>query len=284
MQPTSKQKRIIVNADDFGFSTGITDGIIQAHRDGIVTSTTVAANMPAAGEAIARLAEVPSLAVGVHLNVTQGSPLSEAGKALTGPDGLMNWTANKLVLATLVRPGLLKAIFAECEAQIQWVLAQGVTPTHIDSHRHVHAYWPIFLGVLKLARRYDIELLRRHHEVLPGRDWPESPAKQVRNRRVLNLLGAGCRVLAPGMLATDGTWGVAHTGLIDTQFLIQVARRARPGVIEIMTHPGFAEDIELSVTRLRESRRVELESLCDPRVRQAFDEEGIELIDYSALK
>jgi predicted glycoside hydrolase/deacetylase ChbG (UPF0249 family) len=51
-----------------------------------------------------------------------------------------------------------------------------------------------------------------------------------------------------------------------------------------MTHPGYAEDMDSSVTRLRESRRSELESLCDPRVRKAFDEEGIELIDYSALK
>lgn len=283
MQPTSKQKRIIVNADDFGFSPGITDGIIEAHRDGILTSTTVAANMPAAGEAVARLAEVPSLAVGIHLNVTQGPPLSEAGKALAGPDGLMNWTTNKLVLATLTRPRLIKAILAECEAQIQWLLAKGLAPTHIDSHRHVHAYWPIFIGVVKLAKRYDIALLRRHREVLPRGNWPEAPAKQVMTRRLLNLLGASCSLLAPGVLATDGTWGVAHTGLIDSQFLIEAARRIGPGVIEIMTHPGYADDVDISVTRLRESRRAELESLCDQRVRQAFDEEGIQLIDYSAL-
>ena len=75
------RKRLIVNADDFGFSPGVTEGILRAHRQGIVTSTTIAANMPAAAAAAGRLAEARDLGVGVHLNVCQGPALSAEGRA-----------------------------------------------------------------------------------------------------------------------------------------------------------------------------------------------------------
>ena len=87
----SKERYVIVNADDFGLSAGVTEGILRAHREGIVTSTTILANMPAAEEAVRRLAEAPGLGVGVHLNVSQGPVLSAQGEALADEDGMMRW-------------------------------------------------------------------------------------------------------------------------------------------------------------------------------------------------
>jgi len=276
-------KRVIVNADDLGFSEAVTEGIIHAHREGIVTSTTLAANMPAAAAAIERLAHAPEMGVGIHLNISQGPPLSEAGRRLAGRDGLMARTATGVIRLVAVRPWLLAAVTAEFDAQIRWVLDRGIRPTHLDSHRHCHAWPPIFRRVIGLARRYDIPFVRRHRERLPGGGWPEAPAKQRRTRRILNTLGSLQPLWGGRRLATTGTWGLAHTGLLDAAWLMRAAERAPAGVTEIMTHPGRAEATAGAETRLAASRPRELAALCDPAVWRAFDDAGIELIHYGHL-
>ena len=75
MKLSANQKYVIVNADDFGFSMGISRGIIRAHLEGVCTSTTITANMPDAATAMELLKDAPELAVGVHLNISQGPPL-----------------------------------------------------------------------------------------------------------------------------------------------------------------------------------------------------------------
>ncbi len=279
-----KTKRAIINADDFGFSSAVTEGILRAHREGIVTSTTIAANMPAAAEAVGRLAEAPDLGVGVHLNVSQGPPLSEAGRVLAGQDGVMGTSAMGVIRMCTLKPWRLGAIEAEFDAQIRWVLDHGIRPTHIDSHRHAHGHPPIFRRVIRLARRYDIPFVRRHREVLAGQNWPVGPTKQRRTRRILNMLGRLQPLMARKQLVARGTWGVEHTGLIDVAWLIQAARCLPTGVTEIMTHPGCPDDLPDGASRLGQSRPKELAALCDPAARQAFDANDIELIHYGHLQ
>ena len=280
---SSVSKRVIVNADDFGFSSAVTEGIVRAHREGIVTSTTLAANMPTAAEAVGRLADLPDLGVGVHLNVSQGPPLSDAGRRLAGEDGQMAHTATGVIRLAAFRPWLLSAIEAEFDAQIRWALDYGICPTHLDSHRHCHAFGPIFRRVVRLAKRYDIPFIRRHREVLGGDSWPPAPPKQRRTRRILNMLGRFQPLRASGLLATTGTWGVAHTGMIDAAWLIFAAGCVPAGVTEIMTHPGCPDDAPTGASRLDQSRPKELAALCDPAVRRAFAAAAIELIHYGHL-
>ena len=276
------QKCVIVNADDFGFSPGVTEGVLRAHREGIVTSTTVAANMPAAEAALARLGEAPNLGVGVHLNVSQGPPLSARGRALADADGVMNRTAMQVILSCIRHGRLLRAVEAEFDAQIRWVLDHGLRPTHLDSHRHAHAFPPIFARVVGLARRYHIPFVRRHREKLPGR-WPAGPAKQRRIRRILNCFGKADALIASDLWATQGTWGIEHTGFIDADWLIRAAGALGPGVTEIMTHPAAGDDLDAAVTRLLESRRVELWALCSAAVKDAFAGRQIKRVHYGQL-
>jgi len=277
------QRRVIINADDFGFSQGISEGIIAAHRDGIVTSTTITANMPAAEAAVGMLAGLDGLGVGVHLNATQGPPLSREALALADDDGVMRRTGPGLIRACMLRPRLLDAVEAEFDAQIRWVLDQGIAPTHVDSHRHVHAYGPIFARVVHLAGKYHIPYVRRIGEKLPRGDWPDAPLGQRLVSRVLNVFAALAASKSSEVLATNGTWGVAHTGLIDRNFLVCAAGLVPPGLIEIMTHPGLPDGLEASQTRLIASRRAELEALCDPRVAEAFENNGVQRIHYGQV-
>ncbi len=284
MPPPQREKLAIINADDFGFSPMVSEGILRAHRDGIVTSTTVAANMPAAEAAVARLSEAPRLGVGVHLNCTQGPALSDRGRrVLAGEGGVMNHTATAIIRKVIRHPSLLAAVEAEFDAQIRWALDHGIRPTHLDSHRHSHAYWPIFARVVKLARRYDIRFVRRHREKLPGGPWPAAPRKGRRVRIMLNCMGSIDHLRRPGVHGTLGTWGVAHTGLIDAAWLKLAAEELPPGATEIMTHPGLDGDLDPAVTRLRESRQAELAALCDPAVREAFRANGVRLVNYGQL-
>ncbi len=276
-------KKVIINADDFGFSPGTSEGILRGHLEGVITSTTIATNMPAAEHAVGLLDQAPELGVGVHLNVPQGPPLSPEGAALAGDDGLMNRTATEVVRMCAFHPGRLRAVEAEFDAQIRWALDHGIRPTHLDSHRHSHAFCPIFLRVAKLARRYTIPLVRWHYEVLPGGGWDDCPAKQRRSARLLNLFGAINARLAPSLRATNGTWGVRHTGLIDSAWLIRAAETVQDGVTEIMTHPGSGDDLDAAATRLIASRPKELAALCDPQVKEAFKKNGIELTHYGRI-
>jgi len=276
-------KFVVINADDFGVSPGVTEGILRAHRDGVVTSTSVMANLPAAEDAVRRLTEVPGLGVGVHLNVVQGPVLSPAAGALADPDGRMDRTAGQLFAAVLRRPRLLDAIEAEFDAQVRWLLDRGRRPTHLDSHRHVHGWGPVFRRVAVVARRYDVPVVRRLREALPGGGWPAAAPRQRLVAGLLNAFAASQAAVAGDLLPARGTWGVAHTGRIDVAWLCRAARALRPGVWEIMTHPGLAEDAGGVSTRLRASRQRELEALCSPAVARAFDRAGIRCVHYGQL-
>ena len=277
-------KRLIVNADDFGFSPGISAGIIRAHREGILTSTTIMANMPSAGKDVELLGQVPDLGTGVHLNACQGPAISDLGKSLlAGSDGIMRWDVVRLIVACITKSQLRQAVAAEFEAQIQWVLDRGIKITHLDSHRHLHAWPPIFARVTELAKRYNIRFIRKVVEKLPAASWPPSGMKQRYTRWLLNRMAGIGSGDYRDLLVAGGTWGIAHTGRIDAVFLKCVAGAVQPGVTEIMTHPGWADDVDVSLTRLVASRRTELEALCDESVKEAFKRNEIELTNYGCL-
>jgi predicted glycoside hydrolase/deacetylase ChbG (UPF0249 family) len=129
-------KRLIVNADDFGLCSGVNSGILRAHKEGIVTSTTLMVNMGGAGQAYAIAKATPSLGVGIHINLTGGKPVSEGVESLLGPDGSF------LKLPALAECARRDHLEREIGAQIAAFQAAGLAPTHIDSHHHVHRLIP----------------------------------------------------------------------------------------------------------------------------------------------
>jgi len=278
------RRRVIINADDLGWSAGVTDGILMAHRCGVLTSATLMANMPDAARAAELVAPMASLGVGVHLNACQGPPLSRAGRRLAGRDGQMSFTGTGLVLACLGRPWLVQAVLEEFAAQIQWALSAGLSPTHLDSHRHVHAFWPLWRGLVRLAREHGVPFVRWPSERLPGDGWPAALPMQA---RVARLLRAMCWIdgrWGRPLRAAGGTWGIAHTGAISADWLCRAAATLPEGITEIMVHPGLAEGLEGSPTRLVQSRRRELDALCDPLVARAFEDHSVERVHYGQLQ
>ena len=142
-------KRLIINADDFGFTPDVNAGIVHAHRHGVLTSTTLMANGAAFDDAVRLSRETPSLDIGCHLVLVQGQSLA-SGRALPEtPSSLLGALANKRL-----------DIYAELRAQIERILAAGLQPTHLDSHKHTHIVPVIFRQAVRLAQEFGIPYIR----------------------------------------------------------------------------------------------------------------------------
>jgi hopanoid biosynthesis associated protein HpnK len=280
-------KRIIINADDFGISSGVNKAVAQAHTNGVLTSATIMANMPAAEEAVKIAKQMPDLGVGVHLNLFEGKPLSKDSDidCLLDDNGDFALTPAKLSLLSIARGKIRKAIRAELAAQIQWVIDNGLKPTHLDSHKHIHSFPPIFPMVCGLARRFEIPAIRFTLEPkqLLAMPWPlpsEGGRKRAKGLRVMAKIN---RIQNSDFLKTDCLLGIAHTGKIDVNFFKAVALYSSAATAEVMTHPGLEDGSNQSQIRHLNQRKVEFEALCSERTKQYFKDSAIKLVHYGQL-
>jgi hopanoid biosynthesis associated protein HpnK len=281
-------KRIIINADDFGLCSGVNKAVAQAHTDGVLTSATIMANMPAADEAVKIAKQLPNLGVGVHLNLFKGQPLSKDGcvDCLLDDNGSFAFSPTKLSLLSVCRRKIRKAIRTELAAQIQWVIDNGLKPTHLDSHKHIHSFPVIFPIVCDLARRFEIAAIRFTLEPkqLLAMPWP-LPSEGGRKRaKAIRIMAKINRIQNSAFLKTDALLGVAHMGKIDVNFFKAVALYNSAATAEVMTHPGLDDDPEHKQSRLLNQQKGELQALCSERTKQYLKNAGIKLVHYGELK
>lgn len=247
---------LIVNADDFNLTDGVTRGILAAHRDGIVSSTTVMVNLPGLEKSRDLAREFPRLGLGLHFNLTLGPPVLPPGRVSSLVDGSGRFVRDH---ARLENAGDLSEIRAEWAAQIErFESVFGRQPTHLDAHHHVHRHARIFEVALDLAER----------QGLPLRALTPEMVERIRRRR----LSAVDR--AVGDVGPEAFWQPAR--------LVDFLRGLPPGVTELMCHPGFADDA-LSLSSYCAQREVELRALCDTRVKEALAAAGIRCIAYGDL-
>jgi predicted glycoside hydrolase/deacetylase ChbG (UPF0249 family) len=245
------------------------------------------ANMPAAHEAVEITKKLPSLGVGVHLNLTEGKPLSQPAdvRALLGADGELDCSTTKLAFFSLAGPKTRGAIRTELAAQIQWVIESGVKPTHLDSHKHFHTFPVVFSIVCQLARRFQIPAIRFAFEPkeVSEMPWP-LPVEGGRNRaRLVRTMAKINRLQNSDFLRTDGLLGIAHTGKIDVNFFRSVTLYNSAPAVEVVTHPGFIDGLDPVKTSLVNQRKTELDALCNERTKQHFKDAGIKLVHYGQL-
>lgn len=267
-------KRLIVNADDFGFTHDVNAGIVEAHRLGILTATTLMANGAAFHDAVRLTRETPSLDVGCHLVLVGGMSLADRGRALPRSVGEML----RAVASKRLRP------YDELRRQIETIVAAGISPTHLDTHKHTHLFPPVLSAVAKLAQEFGIRWVRRPF------DLPLTPAGtplsvRIVSRGLTSVRSHFHRVLARhGCRTTDHFAGFQMTGRMDANAVSTLLRSLPEGLTEFMTHPGrHTPELEAARTRLKASRALELAALTSPEVRRTLDECGIELTGYSAL-
>jgi chitin disaccharide deacetylase len=287
-------RNLIVNADDLGWTEGVNRGIAEAHRNGIVTSTSLLANGPAFASGVELARSTPGLGVGVHLNLTDGAPTAEpeAVPSLVSDSAVFDAGPESLLLRLAKRDVMLREVEQEWDAQIEKVKSAGIQPTHLDGHKHVHMLPGLFEIALRLAKRYGIGAIRVSHEASSLRSalstGDEASTTTVLMQGVqargLKLLARDAREQAEhlGISTADYFCGIAQTGELTKEGVARLLRNLPDGTTELMSHPGYVDqDLQNSATRLRASRQTELEILTDVDIRNIVASHGIRLIDYS---
>jgi predicted glycoside hydrolase/deacetylase ChbG (UPF0249 family) len=251
-------KRLIINADDFGFTPDVNAGIIDAHRFGVLTSTTLMANGDAFEDAVRLARDNPTLDVGCHLVLVQGRSLITGRPFPAKPVQL---------LGALLRKEL--NIYAELRAQIEKISAAGIRPTHLDTHKHAHIVPAVFRTVIRLAHEFEIPYVR-----LPLDDT--APCSKL----ACNVAARYYRGLArnSSVRMTDHFRGFRLTGSLTEKTFLQALAALPEGTTEFMCHPGhLGPDLERATTRLKQSRAEELAALTSPAVQSLVAAKAIHL-------
>jgi hopanoid biosynthesis associated protein HpnK len=289
-------RRLIVNADDFGFTSGVNRAIVEAHSHGVVTSATMMANGPAFAEAAQLTKTIPAMSVGCHVVLIDGQPVLVANQVstLTNGDaaaplfrsGLKTFAAR--AIAGRLDPAEIEA---EAAAQIRKIQAAGIQVSHFDSHKHTHLFLGVLRPLLRAARACGVHALRNPfgpRTPLQSRHLLARPSLWVRYAevRILRRFASKFReaVDRQGFVTPDGTLGIEVTGALDETLFRAIAQIIPDGTWEFVCHPGYNDaDLRASNTRLREAREIELRALTLPEARSVLSHEGIALISYRDL-
>jgi predicted glycoside hydrolase/deacetylase ChbG (UPF0249 family) len=245
-------RRLIVNADDFGLTPGVSRGILVAHRHGIVSSTTLLATQPVARD-ILREALDAGLPLGLHVNLTLGKPLTR-GKSLVGPDGRFVRDPRRAAARAS-----LKDVEAEVAAQVEKFLSLvGRAPTHLDSHHHVALHEPVREVFIATAGRLGVPVRSEDAGV-------RARVRAARLRTPDHFFGGS---------GPDAYWTPART--------LAHLGRLPPGVSEFMTHPGHFDET-LAFSRYGRQRETELVGLGSSSARAAVEALGVTLCHFGQL-
>ncbi len=283
-------RRLIVNADDFGLTSGVNRGILECHERGIVTSTTLMACGKAFDEA-ARMAQAsPHLSAGCHVVLVNGQPLlagrdipSLVAEGGTAPNFLSK--LSRFATASLTGRLVTSHIEAEATAQIRKLQLAGIAVSHIDSHKHTHMFPQALEPLLKAAKACGVPAIRNPFEPAPLSALAREIGMWKRWTQVRTL-----RALAPrfreavdksGLATPDGTVGVIATGSLTAKSLQVLLENLPEGTWELVCHPGYdGTELMQTGTRLRASREQEVRLLTAPETRRLLESAGIQLISY----
>lgn len=251
--------RLFVNADDFGLTDGVTEGIAAAMATGIVGGTTAMVCPDGAAARLERLGPALAGRVGLHLQLTGGRPClppSEV-RSLVGPDGAF---PRKKIAVGRVDPDEVRR---EWRAQLARLRDCGIEPSHLDAHHHIHKRPDVFPLFLELARELGL------------------PARAVSDDMRRALAAAG--IPHAGACLTD--WFGQEPSR--ERFLDLVAQAAaglpHGAVIEVMTHPGHCDATLSAISTYAAGRETELGVLCDPALAASLSERGFVVAGPGAI-
>jgi chitin disaccharide deacetylase len=282
---------LIVNADDFGLTSGVNRAIVELHAAGVLTSATLMARAAATDEAIEIAKATPSLGVGCHVVLVDGEPILSAATEIPAiSDGRKRFARKLGVFLANIHTQSAPAraerqIEMEARAQIELLLSRGLRLTHIDTHKHTHMFPRVLRPVLRAAGSCGIRAVRNPFEpAWSVRSTPSAPLTRRLQVRLLRLLERRFRriVAEEGFVTTEGAIGVLATGTLDAKSVEGLVRSMPQDgkIYELVTHPGYNDaDLARVSTRLRQSRETERQALLGLR-----SAPNLELISFAGLQ
>ncbi len=268
-------KRLIINADDFGYSEEVNQGIIDSHINGVVTSTSIIVNLPGFKSAVKLAKKNKNLDIGIHLNLTEGEPcIKDSALAVKGnfPGSYKDFLLHKFPE---------EEIEAELEAQISKLEKTGLKISHIDGHQHIHLFPEVFKVVVDLAKKHKIKFVRVPDEklvfdkVFLGSIFDGQLAKKV----ALSLFSINKRKILKenSLKCTDNFYGLLSANQLTFAKLAAVIKNIEDGTSELICHPG-SENYDSYLNRKREKK-----ILTHENIKQMVKDLGIKLINFKSL-
>ncbi len=277
--------RLIVNADDFGIAAGVNRAILELHAAEVLTSATLMAQAAATEEAVKMALAMPTLGVGCHIVLVDGTPVSDARKIPSLVD--RRTSAFRPTLGAFLKRLLTARIRsteveAEAAAQIALLQSFGLRLTHVDTHKHLHMFPSILRPVLRAAKAAGIHAIRNPFEPI----WSLNAtvdAPDLRRAEIVFLRRFESKfrriVAEEGFTTTEGAVGVLATGTVNIAVVNALITAMPEGTFEFVSHPGYRDEQLVRVnTRLLESREIERNALMAIK-----DYRGIDLISFADL-
>lgn len=239
--------KVIMNSDDFGYSRGVNYGIIDAYQLGILTSTTLMANMPGFDHAVSLKKAFPNLGVGVHLTLTCGQPLLTNVGTLTEGSSFRSLSYYQKEFEIDC-----DELYQEWNAQIQKVYRAGIVPTHLDSHHHTHSFGNNQEVVVALAQKYDLPVRGNFHlaNKVQHTTYFEPLFDEVGvDDRKDSLLKVDLQVYLEALLRklrrTESTEVMCHAAYLDQTLYRQSSfLYPRMNQVEFLIHSAFAKEVQ----------------------------------------
>lgn len=278
-------RRLIVNADDFGIAPGVNRAILELHAAEVLTSATLMAQAPATEEAVKMALAMPTLGVGCHVVLVDGTPTSDPRRIPSLMDratGLFQPTLGSFLKRLYTARIRSSEIEAEAAAQIAHLQSCGLRLTHVDTHKHLHMFPAVLRAVLRAAKAAGIRAIRNPFEPI----WSinaTAEAPDMRRAEVVLLRRLESRfhriVADEGFFTTNGCIGVLATGSLNISAVRSLLGAIPEGTFEFVSHPGYRDEVLTSAkTRLLESREIERNALMTIR-----EFAGIDLISFANL-
>jgi hopanoid biosynthesis associated protein HpnK len=283
------RRRLIVNGDDFGLAPEVNRAIARAHREGILTTTSLMVSAPAVAAAVDLARQMPRLGVGLHLVLVQGRPALPASEAapLALPNGRFRESAIPAAMHYFFRPEMRRLLRREIRAQLEAFRATGLALDHVDGHLNIHLH-PVMQSILAdLAPEFGIRAVRLTRDPL-GEALRFDPRHLLRKSfeggafRILSAI-AERRFARLGIVSADRLYGLHQSGHCDEKYLRHLIATLPPGDTELYCHPAERQTAEMARLMPGYEPGAELAALTAPGVRTMIDAERIELVTYGEL-
>jgi chitin disaccharide deacetylase len=286
-------KRLIINADDFGLTPGVNRAVLELQRAGALSSATLMANGDSFMQAVHLAFARPSLGIGAHIVLIDGYPYLHPEEVPSLIDPLRR-ELNMLrpTIASFVQDlmrGRIRErdIQAEAIAQIRRIQKSGFTVSHVDSHKHLHAFPRALAPILRAAQHCGVPSVRNPFEPSWSRRVTGKTGtwRRMQVHAIATQHRSWCKMVADyGMHTTDGALGVLGTGILDQAMLRSLLTALPEGVWELVCHPGYNDaELQQARTRLLESREVERTALLNVVPEVLRQHRDIALIDFHQL-
>lgn len=282
-------RRLIITGDDFGLAVQVNEAIEQAHRQGILTTASLMVGAKATEDAVKRARELPSLRVGLHLVLVDGSavlPLQTIPD-LVDRKGAFSARLVRAGINFFFRPGIRQQLEAEIRAQFQAFDKTGLPLDHVNTHHHMHLHPTVLRLILKVGQGYGIRAMRLPYEPLIS-SW------QVSRKAFLPKLAAWVflspwlallksRLRRANVRSNEFVFGMNDSGNMHVDLLHRILGHLPQGVTEVYFHPATGRCPEIGRIASNHNPEAELEALTSPEMRQALVEFGVERIAFSDL-